>query len=98
MAGMNGNGSKKPRKRARYKSYLFVERDPIIEAMRGVFSENKVKYSAVTKAGGPTTTTLRNWFRGQTRRPQFCTVAATIRSLDKAGIRFSANGKPYLVD
>ena len=89
--------SKKSRGFIRYKSYLFVSKDPIIDAMRGPVSESKMSYSQIQQEGGPSAATLRNWFHGNTRRPQFATVAATTRTLGKSGIRFGSTG-PKLVD
>jgi hypothetical protein len=82
----------------RYKSYLFQDKDPIIDALRTGVSSSKMSYSEITSAGGPATATLRSWFNGTTRRPQFATVAATARTIGKKGIRFAASGHPYLID
>jgi hypothetical protein len=82
----------------KYKSYLFVDKDPIIDALRGPISASKMSYSEINEAGGPAAATLRNWFSGETRRPQFATVAATARTIGKRGIRFASSGNPYLVD
>lgn len=82
----------------KYKSYLFIDKDPIIDAMRGHVSESKMSYGQIHEAGGPSPTTLRNWFHGETRRPQFATVAATSRTLGAKGIMFNGKGTPYLVD
>ena len=42
------------------------------------------KYRIVgSHESGVSTTTLRNWFHGATRRPQFCTVNAVARALGK---------------
>jgi hypothetical protein len=82
----------------RYKSYLFISKDPIIDALRTGVSDSKMSYSEITDGGGPATATLRNWFNGTTKRPQFATVAATARTIGKKGIRFTASGNPYLID
>lgn len=80
-----------------YKSYLFREKDPVIDAMRTAFSDSKKSYKEVTDASGVATTTMRNWFHGKTRKPQFCTVSAVATALGKAGVRYR-NGKPYFID
>lgn len=82
----------------KYKSYLFVDKDPIIDTLRGPVSESKLSYKAIHEAGGPTTSTLSGWFNGDTKRPQFATVAATARTIGKKGIMFGSKGMPYLVD
>lgn len=89
----NGNGFIK------YRSYLFVDQDPIIDALRGPVSSSKLSYGKIAQEGGPSPTTLYNWFNGTTKRPQFATVAATVRTLGKSGIKFAHNsGNPHLID
>lgn len=80
-----------------YKSYNFVEKDPIIDALRTCFSEAKTTYAAVGRDSGVSVGTLQNWFGGKTRRPQFSTVAAVAISLGKRHISFRGN-KAYLSD
>lgn len=64
-----------------YKSYVFVEKDPIIDVMRTVVEDSKRSYQFIHDNSGVSKTTLRSWFVGKTRRPQFATVAAVVRSL-----------------
>lgn len=82
----------------RYKSYMFTDKDPVIDALRTAVSESQMSYREITNDGGPSVATLRNWFAGATRRPQFSTVAATARTIGKKGIMFNGHGKPFLVD
>jgi hypothetical protein len=90
--------AKKKRGFVKYKSYLFVEKDPVIDAMRTAFSDAKVSYQDVSNESSVATATIRNWFHGRTRRPQFATTAAVTRALGKKGIMFNGKGTPYLVD
>lgn len=91
--------SKKSRRGiTRYKSYMWVDKDPILNAIKATISEKKVKFSQINEAGGPTVKTLKAWNSGNVRRPQFTTVAATTRALGKNGVMFDAKGNPYLVD
>lgn len=62
-----------------YKSYNFVDKDPVIDKMRGAV--NGYKYSEISEKSGVSVTTLHNWFKGNTRRPQYATVVAVMRSL-----------------
>lgn len=62
-----------------YKSYNFVDKDPIIDKMRSAV--NGHKYSEISDKSGVSVTTLHNWFKGNTRRPQYATVVAVMRSL-----------------
>lgn len=81
-----------------YKSYLFVEKDPIIDALRTAVSESHMKYSELRNESGVSTTTLRNWFHGATRRPMFSTVSAVTRAMGKSAIHYNRQGRPYLRD
>jgi hypothetical protein len=82
----------------KYKSYLFIDKDPVIDALRGEISIQKIKLKQIADNGGPTYSTLHNWFSGNTRRPQFATVMATVRTLGKKGVTTNGRGTPYLVD
>jgi hypothetical protein len=89
--------SKKARGIITYKSYMFREKDPIIDALRTAVSEAQVSgthktYTILSNASGVSTTTLHGWFHGKTRRPQFATTAAVGRALGKKGVVWTANG------
>lgn len=88
-------GKKKANGHVTYKSYLWVEKDPIIDALRTAVSDSRKSYSEIHQASGVTVGTLNNWFYRNTRRPQFSTVAAVALACGKRHIRFY-NGKPYL--
>lgn len=75
-----------------YRSYNFIDKDPIIDAIRTRFSEQHAAYSDVSELSGVSNTTIRNWFHGKTRRPQFATTAAVLKSLGVRNIRFGKNG------
>ena len=62
-----------------YSAYLFREKDPEIHRLQQLVGDTKL--SKVTKDGGPSTTCMRNWFHGETRRPQNCTIEACGRAL-----------------
>ena len=64
-----------------YRSYSFREKDPIIDHMRTIIEVEGVSYKKVTEQSGVSSTCLHGWFRGQTKRPQFCTIMAVARSL-----------------
>lgn len=77
-----------------YKSYNFVNKDPIIDAVRTARSDQNVSYRDVAEESGVSPTTLHNWEHGKTRRPQFATVSAVARALGKKGIKYSSDGTP----
>jgi hypothetical protein len=64
-----------------YKSYNFIDRDPIIDEIRTVYQDSGVNYQWVHENSGVATATLTNWFSGQTKRPQAATINAVLRSL-----------------
>ncbi len=64
-----------------YKSYNFVEKDPIIDEVRTIYQESGANYVWIHEHSGVSTGTLNNWFSGQTKRPQAATVNAVLRSL-----------------
>jgi transcriptional regulator with XRE-family HTH domain len=64
-----------------YKSYMFKDKDPIIDRMRTILSDEGLKASEACELSGISPTTLHNWFKGETRRPQFATVMALARSI-----------------
>lgn len=66
-----------------YKSYNFRDKDPVIDVVRTVVEDAGKSYAKVERDSGVTTQTLRNWFYGRTKRPQFATVAAVVRACGK---------------
>lgn len=64
-----------------YKSYSFIDKDPIIDQVRTVVQDSGQTYQWIEDKSGVTSQTLRNWFAGRTKRPQFATVNAVLRSL-----------------
>jgi transcriptional regulator with XRE-family HTH domain len=66
-----------------YRSYLFRDKDPVIDRLRTLRSDTGMKYSEIAAKSGVSVTTLRNWWHGETRRPNFCTVQAAARAMGK---------------
>ena len=64
-----------------YRTYRFIDKDPIIDAVRTVVQAEHLKNSAVHQISGVATATLDNWFDGATRQPRNSTVAAVTTSL-----------------
>lgn len=70
-----------------YKSYNFVEKDPIIDEIRTVYQDSGANYRWISEHSGVASGTLNNWFSGETKRPQAATVNAVLRALGyKLGI------------
>jgi hypothetical protein len=65
-----------------YRNYRFIDKDPIIDAVRTVVkSEEKLKNAHVHQITGVATATLDNWFDGTTRKPQNATVCQVTGAL-----------------
>ena len=69
-----------------YRSYSFVDKDPVIDRLRTMVQREGLSYGEIGTISGVSGTTLHNWFDGQTRRPQFATVAAVASSLGSAQV------------
>jgi DNA-binding phage protein len=64
-----------------YKSYNFVDKDPIIDEVRTMIETSGVNYKWIEEHSGVTDNTLYNWFHGKTRKPQAATLNAVARAL-----------------
>lgn len=66
-----------------YRTYNYIDKDPIIDKVRTIVQDEGLmkKLGIVHEISGVATTTLDNWFNGQTRKPQHVTIAAVITSL-----------------
>jgi DNA-binding phage protein len=60
-----------------YKSYNFLDKDPIVDYTRTKVFANGGP-SKIAKESNVAPTTLYGWYKGRTRRPQFATVAAVL--------------------
>jgi hypothetical protein len=67
-----------------YKTYLFRDKDPVVDIMRTIVQDSGDSYQTIRDNSGVSTGTLRNWFYGATRRPQFATVQAVARALGQS--------------
>ncbi len=63
-----------------YRTYRFITKDPVIDRMRTAVADAKLSYGEIHDMSGTSKSTLTNWFHGDTRRPQFCTVMAVFRA------------------
>jgi hypothetical protein len=65
-----------------YRNYRFIDKDPIIDAMRTVIrDELGFNNNRVQAISGVSNTTFHNWFEGATRCPQNATVSQTAAAL-----------------
>jgi hypothetical protein len=83
MAKANGGGGRMPI----YKSYVFRTKDPVIDELRTLAEDtygarvNGKVLSEISQEGGPSTSCMRSWFFGTTKRPTSATVEAAGRSM-----------------
>lgn len=65
-----------------YRNYRFLDKDPIIDAMRTVVKSNeKLKNKTAHEITGVATATFENWFSGTTRKPQNATTCQAMGAL-----------------
>lgn len=66
-----------------YRTYNYVDKNPVIDKIRTIVDDEGLikKLSIVHEISGVATTTLNNWFNGETKNPQHHTIAAVITSL-----------------
>lgn len=64
-----------------YKSYVFVDKDPIIDEIRTIVNESGATYAYISALSGVSSGTLVNWFSGTTKRPQAASINAVLRAL-----------------
>ena len=64
-----------------YKSYSFIDKDPIIDEVRTMIQDSGANYKWIEEHSGVTSTTLYNWFGGKTKKPQAATINAVARAL-----------------
>jgi hypothetical protein len=64
-----------------YKSYNFVDKDPMIDEIRTIVEKSGASYKWVNGESGVATATISKWFDGSTKRPQAATMNAVLRAL-----------------
>lgn len=66
-----------------YKTYMFRDKDPVIDELRTMFQDTGVAYAQVGEHVGIAEGTIHNWFHGETRRPQSASIEAVGRFFGK---------------
>ena len=64
-----------------YKTYSFVDKDPVIDELRSVLNKKHTTIQQLSLDSSVSKTTIRNWFYGETRKPQHATVNAVARAM-----------------
>jgi hypothetical protein len=73
-----------------YKAYFFRGADPAIAEVKSFVGGRTMK--SIEKDGGPASSTMSNWFKGKTKRPQNATLEAAGRALGMKRVWVSNNG------
>lgn len=66
-----------------YKTYRFKDKDPVIDQIRTLKKDAGMSNLEIHEKSDVSVSTLNNWFKGGTRRPQNATIEAVGRSLGK---------------
>ena len=61
--------------------YRFIDKDPMIDLVCHLIEKDGRKYSELAEKSGVAATTMRNWDKGKTRRPQNITIRAVLRTV-----------------
>ena len=64
-----------------YKSYSFVDKDPIIDYIRTIINDSKLTLKTIAEESGVRQQTISNWLYGDTKAPQAATINAVLRAL-----------------
>ena len=66
-----------------YRTYSMVDKDPCIDRVRTIVQDEGLfkNLSAVADISSVSSSTLNNWFHGETKRPQNATIQAVLSSL-----------------
>jgi transcriptional regulator with XRE-family HTH domain len=64
-----------------YKSYNFVDKDPIIDIVRTVFQASGLTYKQLAEESTVCVSTISKMFGGTTKRPQAATINAILRAM-----------------
>lgn len=64
-----------------YHTYNFIEKDPVIDILRTAMQKQELPMKEIAVRSGVSRETLKQWFGGKTRRPQFASCQAVARAL-----------------
>lgn len=70
---------KKTRKIRIYKTYNY-KIDPVIDQVLELLENSSMKFTQASDVSGVASSTIRNWSKGKTRRPQSTTIEAVGRA------------------
>jgi transcriptional regulator with XRE-family HTH domain len=77
----------------KYKSYPFIEYDPILTVINDFRDQSGVQTKDLVTASSLSPSTLANWKKKKTKRPQFATVAAAAAALGLTQLPITAEAR-----
>mgnify|MGYP001286472549 CR=1 FL=1 len=65
-----------------YKTYRFLDKDPVIDKLRTIYQTKSCKsVEEVAANSGLAPGTIKGWFYGATKRPQFASCQAAAKAM-----------------
>ena len=64
-----------------YKSYSFVDKDPMIDYIRTIIHESGETLTKISENSGVNANTISKWLYGETRQPRAASINAVLRAL-----------------
>ena len=64
-----------------YKSYSFIDKDPIIDYIRTIVNDSKMSLKRISDESGVSDNTIRMWLYGETKRPQAASINAVLMAI-----------------
>jgi transcriptional regulator with XRE-family HTH domain len=64
-----------------YKSYSFVDKDPMIDYIRTIIHESGESLKKISEDSGVNANTISKWLYGETKQPRAASINAVLRAL-----------------
>jgi len=64
-----------------YKSYSFVDKDPMIDYIRTIINDSGETLKKISEDSGVGTHTISKWLYGETKQPRAASINAVLRAL-----------------
>lgn len=80
----------------KYTTYSFVDKDPVIDVLRTMKRDTQMSDGEISERSNVSASTIKNWFGGKTKRPQFATVAAAANAMGYDSVPLTADGRRKL--
>jgi transcriptional regulator with XRE-family HTH domain len=64
-----------------YKSYSFVDKDPMIDYIRTIIHESGETLTKISEDSGVNAQTISKWLYGETKQPRAASINAVLRAL-----------------